>query len=200
MKNRTARYAIDYAASLGTIGLAENANGVRLGKVDALAIAYDREGNLLNWVGNVVPINLSQAAWDQSSRDGLRIQQVLDLPAGDIFLRVGLYDLSSGRFGSMEIPLMGSLQLPALIPRFVESESAKFQDLFRNELDWPGAGWLTIPVCARDETILTPLVQRNIGVPGFVGDGCRQARQAFVREDPWRRVKQDSPAPKGIAP
>lgn len=105
MKNRVERYAIDYAASLGTIGLTENANGVRLGKVAALAIAYDREGNLLNWVGNTVPINLSQAAWDQSSRDGLQIHQVLDLPAGDVFLRVGLYDLSSGRFGSVEIPL-----------------------------------------------------------------------------------------------
>lgn len=105
MKNRAARYAIDYAASLGTISLAENANGVRQGEVEALAIAYDREGNLLNWVGNAVPINLSQAAWDQSSSDGLHIHQVLDLPAGDVFLRVGLYDLSSGRFGSMEIPL-----------------------------------------------------------------------------------------------
>ncbi len=105
MKNRAARYVIDYAANLATINLTENANGVWQGHVDALAIAYDRDGKLLNWAGNKVPIALDQAAWDQSSRSGLQIHQVLDLPAGDIFLRVGLYDPGSGRFGSMEIPL-----------------------------------------------------------------------------------------------
>jgi len=105
MKNRAARYVIDYAANLATINLTENPNGVRQGHVDALAIAYDRDGKLLNWAGNKVPIALDQAAWDQSSRSGLQIHQVLDLPAGDVFLRVGLYDPNSGRFGSMEIPL-----------------------------------------------------------------------------------------------
>jgi VWFA-related protein len=105
MKNRAARYVIDYAANLATINLTKNANGVWQGHVDALAIAYDRDGKLLNWAGNKVPIALDQAAWDQSSRSGLQIHQVLDLPAGDVFLRVGLYDPGSGRFGSMEIPL-----------------------------------------------------------------------------------------------
>jgi VWFA-related protein len=105
MKNRVARYVIDYAANLATINLTENPNGVRQGHVDALAIAYDRDGKLLNWAGNKVPIALDHAAWDQSSRSGLQIHQVLDLPAGDVFLRVGLYDPGSGRFGSMEIPL-----------------------------------------------------------------------------------------------
>ena len=105
MKNRAARYVIDYAANVATINLTENANGVRRGHVDALAIAYDRDGKLLNWAGNKVPITLDQAAWDQSSRTGFQIHQVLDLPAGDVFLRVGLYDPNSGRFGSMEIPL-----------------------------------------------------------------------------------------------
>jgi VWFA-related protein len=105
MKNRAARYVIDYAANLATIDLTENANGVRQGHVDALAIAYDRDGKILNWAGNKVPIALDQGAWDQSSRSGLQIHQVLDLPAGDVFLRVGLYDPNSSRFGSMEIPL-----------------------------------------------------------------------------------------------
>jgi VWFA-related protein len=105
MQNRAARYVIDYAANLATINLTENANGMRQGHVDAVAIAYDRDGKILNWAGNKVPIALDQGAWDQSSRSGLQIHQVLDLPAGDVFLRVGLYDPNSGRFGSMEIPL-----------------------------------------------------------------------------------------------
>jgi VWFA-related protein len=105
MKNRAARYAIDYAASLGTISLAENANGMRQGHIEAVAIAYDRDGNRLNWVANDLPIAFDQAGWSQFSRSGLQIHQVLDLPAGDIYLRVGLYDPSSGHFGTFEVPL-----------------------------------------------------------------------------------------------
>ncbi len=105
MKNRAARYAIDYAAVLGTIGHTQNASGVWQGHVAALAIAYDRDGNRLNWAVNDLPLNLDQASTDQASRSGLQIHQVLDLPAGEVFLRVGIYDPTSGHFGTFEVPL-----------------------------------------------------------------------------------------------
>jgi VWFA-related protein len=105
MKNRVARYSIDYAASLDTIHLIQSSSGVRQGHIDALAIAYGRFGNRLNWVGNDVPIALDQSAWDKFSRYGLQIHQILDLPAGEVYLRVGLHDPGSGRIGTFEIPL-----------------------------------------------------------------------------------------------
>ncbi len=105
MKNRAARYAIDYAAVLGTIGLTQNASGAWQGHVAALAIAYDQDGNRLNWAVNDLPLNLDQASRDRAAHSGLQIHQVLDLPAGDIFLRVGLYDPTSGHFGTFEVPL-----------------------------------------------------------------------------------------------
>jgi hypothetical protein len=105
LKNPAARYAIGYTADLGTIGLAQNSSGAWQGHVEALAIAYDHDGKRLNWTTNDVPIALDQAAREADSRDGLAIHQVLDLPAGEVYLRVGLYDRSSGRFGSLEIPL-----------------------------------------------------------------------------------------------
>ncbi len=105
MKKRVARYAIDFAASLSTINLAENSNGVRQGRIEAVVIAYDHDGNRLNWLASNVPIDLDQAGWTQYSRSGLQIHGRLDLPAGDVFLRVGLYDPTSGRFGTFELPL-----------------------------------------------------------------------------------------------
>lgn len=105
MKNRVARYALDFAASLGTINLEENSDGERQGRIEVLAIAYDPDGNRLNWLASEVPIALDQAAWNQYSRSGLQIHGILDLPAGDVFLRVGLYDPNSGRFGTFEVPL-----------------------------------------------------------------------------------------------
>lgn len=108
MKNRAARYAIDYATDLHSIDLTEASNGIRQGRLSALVIAYDREGNRLNWVGNDVPISLDQAAWSQYGRYGFQIHQILDLPVGDIYLRVGLYDSGSGHVGTVEIPLQVS--------------------------------------------------------------------------------------------
>jgi hypothetical protein len=105
MKDRVARYSIDCAASLSTIDLAENSNGVRQGRVEAVVIAYDQDGNRLNWLASDVPIALDQAGWNQYSRSGLQIHGVLDLPVGDVYLRVGLFDPNSGRFGTFEVPL-----------------------------------------------------------------------------------------------
>jgi len=105
MQHRAARYAIDYAADLHAIDLTRSSNGLRQGRLDALALAWDSNGKLLNWVSNDLSISLDQAQWDQYSRYGIQIHQVLDLPAGQVVLRVGLYDPASGHFGSMEIPL-----------------------------------------------------------------------------------------------
>jgi VWFA-related protein len=109
MKNRAARYAIDYAANLGTVGLTQSASGTWQGHVAALVIAYDQDGNRLNWAVNDLPFNLDQASRDRAAHSGLQIHQVLDLPAGDVFLRVGLYDPTSGHFGTFEV----SLHVPA---------------------------------------------------------------------------------------
>jgi VWFA-related protein len=105
MKNRAARYSIDYAAVLGTIGLTQSAPGTWQGHVAALAIAYDHDGNRVNWAVNDLPLNLDQASTDRAAHSGLQIHQVLDLPAGDVFLRVGIYDPTSGHFGTFEVPL-----------------------------------------------------------------------------------------------
>ena len=105
MNNRAVRYSIDYKTRLGAIDLPQDAGGVRRGSLTALAIAYNSEGKPLNWVQNQISIALSQSDWNRDNTRGLPIHQVLDLPAGEVYLRVGLYDPGSGRIGSLEIPL-----------------------------------------------------------------------------------------------
>ncbi len=105
LKKPALRYSVDYAALLETIRLTQNAPGAWQGHVAALAIAYDGDGNRLNWAVNDLPLNLDQASRDAAARSGLQIHQILDLPAGDVYLLVGLYDPNSGRFGTFEVPL-----------------------------------------------------------------------------------------------
>jgi VWFA-related protein len=112
LKERAARYAIDYTADLHTVDLKLNANGMREGHLAAMAIAYDHDGTPLNWIGNNVPIALDSAAWDLDSHSGFQIRQVLDLPAGAVYLRIGLFDPESGHIGSLEIPLQVMAQPP----------------------------------------------------------------------------------------
>lgn len=105
MKHRAARYTLQYAVLLSSLHLTRNADGLRQGRLDALAIAYGTHGKLLNWVENIVPISLDQATWKRDEGKSLLVHQTLDLPAGEVHLRVGLYDAGSGRFGSMGIPI-----------------------------------------------------------------------------------------------
>ena len=105
MKHRAARYTVQYAVLLSSLHLTRNTAGLRKGRLEALAIAYGSHGKLLNWVENVVPISLDQAAWNRYKGYSLLVHQTLDLPAGQVHLRVGLYDAGSGRFGSMGIPI-----------------------------------------------------------------------------------------------
>ena len=112
-KNRGREHRIEETGStifrrlcgpLETIRLTQNAPGAWQGHVAALAIAYDGDGNRLNWAVNDLPLNLDQASRDAAARSGLQIHQILDLPAGDVYLLVGLYDPNSGRFGTFEVP------------------------------------------------------------------------------------------------
>lgn len=105
LKHRAARYRVTYAVLLHSLRLTRQAKGLRTGRLDALVIAYGSHGKLLNWAENVVPISLDRAEWNRYKGYSLEVHQTLDLPAGRVHLRVGLYDVGSGRFGSMGIPV-----------------------------------------------------------------------------------------------
>jgi VWFA-related protein len=105
MKDRANRYAIDFAVDLRRVEVTPSPKGTYEGSISAAALAYDRDGKPLNWIANTIPISLSTDAWKQARQSGLQIHQILDLPAGDVFLRCGVYDPASGRIGTLEIPI-----------------------------------------------------------------------------------------------
>ena len=48
---------------------------------------------------------MDSAGYSVYLKAGLRIHEELDVPAGEVFLRTGLYDPASGNIGTLEIPL-----------------------------------------------------------------------------------------------
>ncbi|HTV81873.1 MAG TPA: VWA domain-containing protein [Acidobacteriaceae bacterium] len=114
MKDRGARYVIDYAISLRHVDLALAPHGVHAGRVIVEAVAFNDEGNPVNWISNVAPIALTPAVWNMYAEDGLQVHQVLDVPKEEIRLHLGVYDPASGNVGTMEIPIQAGPKKPAL--------------------------------------------------------------------------------------
>jgi VWFA-related protein len=113
MKGRAARCVVDYAISLQHVTLAVTPQGIHTGRVFVEALAYNDAGDIVNSVSNQVPVALTPSAWPEFAEDGFQVHQVLDLPKGDIRLRLGIYDPVSGNVGTLEVPLHIGPQTPA---------------------------------------------------------------------------------------
>ena len=71
-------------------------------ELELTQVAYDPEGIRLNYTDQGLAVDTPPA---QAAQQGIRLHQEIDLPAGQVFLRIGVHDLISGRIGTVEIPL-----------------------------------------------------------------------------------------------
>jgi hypothetical protein len=106
IKGPVVRYGIDWLVHFPDIEATLLPNGNRTGKLTFAAVAYDSEGNVRNSHITTTEFNLSPQRYEQIiTGKGLPCFQELDLPRGSAALRLALIDDSSGRTGSIEIPL-----------------------------------------------------------------------------------------------
>jgi VWFA-related protein len=68
-------------------------------ELELTQVAYDVEGVRLNYTDGGFAIDTAPA------QQGIQMHQEIDLPAGQVYLRIGVHDLISGRIGTAEIPL-----------------------------------------------------------------------------------------------
>jgi VWFA-related protein len=107
------RYAIDYAVDVLPIALTPAPDGSLHGSATVVAIAYNHDGQALNSVSNTLQIAVPAAQYSLFVKEGIHYREQLDVPAKASWLRVGVFDPSSGRNGSLEIPLSVSPGQPA---------------------------------------------------------------------------------------
>ena len=98
------RYSIGYDVDVAPISLTESADGVLHGSATVLAIAYDRDGKALNSVSNTLNITVPTSEYPKFQKLGIQYREQLDLPAKTAWLRAGVFDPTSGRVGSIELP------------------------------------------------------------------------------------------------
>jgi VWFA-related protein len=105
LKGPATRYVIEYAALTRDLKFQVTPDGLHHGAIRIAAAAFDRDGNELNAISQELELNLRPETYATFQRVGLQYKQELDLPAGEIYLRTGIFEESTGKIGTLEISL-----------------------------------------------------------------------------------------------
>lgn len=114
------RFALDIAAVGSDFRLEQKSDGRHTGSMEFSVFLYDNDGRLLNATGKTVELNLTPEAYKRFL-SGVKAHFELSVPVkggGNDFIRVGIHDIFSNRFGAVEIPVASVEGLPPLpLPR-----------------------------------------------------------------------------------
>ncbi len=105
IKGPFTRYRVDFAVSSQDIKFDSTPDGERHGSLEIMLVAYDREGKPLNLIAARSELLLQAKDYLAIQRGGLQLRKEIDVPHGDAYLRTGVYDLKSGKAGTLVIPL-----------------------------------------------------------------------------------------------
>ena len=99
------RYTINFSLATDGVTLVPGPDGVRRGNVEVALVAYSQAGKPLNWEARSVGIAVRPDQFETAQSSGIPFHFDIDAPPGDVYLRTGIYDLSSNRAGTLEIPM-----------------------------------------------------------------------------------------------
>ena len=99
------RYDILYSLPADEIAFTEDASGVHNGALEFDVVASDVLGKLLTSVSRKIQLPLTDEEYRQFIATPFQLFQQIDLPPGQVFLRVGILDGVSNKVGTVEIPL-----------------------------------------------------------------------------------------------
>ncbi|MGD0901812.1 MAG: VWA domain-containing protein [Terracidiphilus sp.] len=99
------RYTVNFSLATDGLALVPGPDGVRHGTIEVALVVYNQAGKPLNWETRSIGLAIrpEQMAFAQNS--GIPFHFDIDAPPGDVYLRTGIYDASSSRAGTLEIPL-----------------------------------------------------------------------------------------------
>jgi VWFA-related protein len=100
-----ARYHIGFQLRASTLSLLPDADGARRKSLEVTLVVYSQDGKPLNWESRHVVLLIRPEQWVKAVRDGVSFHLDLDAPSGDVYLRTGVYDSTSSKVGTLEIPL-----------------------------------------------------------------------------------------------
>ncbi len=107
------RYDLDFLSLPGELTFAQQPDGRRIAKAEFLAYVFDTEGNLLATAGQGVTFEPRTNDDSKLARSVIRFHLEVSVPDGlETFLRIGMRDVTTNRFGVVEIPTSAVTFLP----------------------------------------------------------------------------------------
>jgi VWFA-related protein len=100
-------YVVDLGVPPGELDFTQGAGGARTAQLAIALVAYNREGQAVNSLGQQFALSLTAAQYGglAASGKGIPVRVMLDLPAGANVVRAVVYDPSTAKVGSLEVPV-----------------------------------------------------------------------------------------------
>jgi VWFA-related protein len=98
------RYAVDFAVDLKDLSLERDADGNHDGALNVTLIVYDKYGTVANRKDHILQMKLKPDIYKLFQQTGVQIHAEIQVPKGQFWLRTGVYDQSSHKVGTMEVP------------------------------------------------------------------------------------------------
>jgi len=104
---RLTRYGFTYVVPAEQIRFADGAKGTHKGSLEFDIAVYDSNDELLTGLSQTLKMPVSDATYRQlaSGKSPIRFFQQIDLPQGQLFVRVGVLDPATDKVGTLELPL-----------------------------------------------------------------------------------------------
>jgi len=99
------RFDLQYTVELNQIAVAQGPHGSRGDSLEFDAAAYNSNRKLVSNIRQTMQLPLPGDETQQSEDVPFQFLQHLDLPPGQVYLRVGVLDRTSNKVGTLEIPL-----------------------------------------------------------------------------------------------
>jgi VWFA-related protein len=105
VKPPVTRYCLDYAIHTNEITAEIGPDHLYHSALELLAIAYDPDGKPLNIVDHPFQFALKPEEYEKLVHGGLNLREEIDVPQGEIYLRLAVHDLFTDQLGSLEVPI-----------------------------------------------------------------------------------------------
>jgi hypothetical protein len=99
------RYSVDFAIELKDLNLKLDPNGLHTDTLNLSMIVYDKYGQVTSREDHLVKLNIKPDIYTVFEKTGVQLHGEVSVPKGQFWLRTGVYDESSRKVGTLEVPL-----------------------------------------------------------------------------------------------
>ena len=105
LTGKLTRYTVGFQLKASSLSLVPDAGGMRRKPLGVALMVFSQDGKPLNWVRCDIDLLVKPEQWASASTEGIPFHLDIDAPRGDVYLRTGVYDASTGKVGTLEVPL-----------------------------------------------------------------------------------------------